>query len=264
MKWFRLDANALRNPKLTSVKADGILLYLRGLAYCAEHETDGLIPKHVIPSLVEDFTELELWTSRRRKPVDNSPGLVDNSTPDDARLSPTCRQVVAPVRGQSRGHLDDASDAGTPADTSGGMSRAAFDRRRQRLVRRLVEAGLWHENPNGYEVNDYLKYQPEKSELEERDERRRAADRERKRKERARKRGVPLSPDCRNVTPVTVPTIRGYSLRSNPPFDETLSEEGGTPALEGAGAPVAPADEMQGADHARAIVAKLRGGAQMP
>lgn len=253
-----------RNPKVTAVKADGLMLYLRGLCYCAEHETDGHIPAHAVPSLVSDFVDLELWSARRRTPVDNSP----EASPDGASLSPTCRQVVAPVTRTVTRTLADASTEDTPP---GGMSQSAFDRRRQRLVKRLVDAGLWHQTPHGYEVNDYLKYQPEKSELAEREERRREADRERKRRERARKRGVPLSPDCRNVTPVTVPTTRGYPLRDNPPSQDTLSQ-GGTPALGGAGAPEASVVELPTADPGavldehgpQAIIRRLTEAKRMP
>lgn len=227
VKWLRIDANMTRNPKVTAVKADGLILYLRGLSYCAEHETDGLIPRHAVHGMTEDFVALGLWTTKA-EPVDNS-----------ADVSGTCREFVGNVHGLSRGHVDGASNGASAP----GLSTSAIERRRQRLVKRLVDAGLWHKTPHGYEVNDYLKYQPEKSELEEREERRREADRERKRRERAKKRGVPLSGDCRNVTPVTPYTKRGYSLRSNPPFDET-TPEGGTPALGGAGAPVASSAEQ--------------------
>lgn len=270
MKWLRIDANMTRNPKVTAVKGDGLMLYLRGLCYCAEHETDGIIPTHVIPSLVSDFVDLDLWSSRRRKPVDNSPQPVDNSTPDGASLSPLCRQVVAPVTRTVTGQVADASSYGEDETPPGGMSQAAFDRRRQRLVKRLCDAGLWHQTPHGYEVNDYLKYQPEKSEMAEREERRREIDRERKRRERARKRGVPLSSACRNVTPVTVRTTRGYPLRDNPPSYETHDEEGVTPALEGAGAPLAAAqgqgngNGVHGPDEARKIIERLSAAKQMP
>ncbi len=256
MKWLRLDVNATRNPKLTSVKADGMFLYLRGLAYCAEHETDGLIPKQAVPGLVADFVELELWHPRGRRVVDNP---VDNSAEsehNEAPLSAVCPEFVRNVtRTESVTGRDIESEGLTPA----GMSDEAFARRRRRLVKRLVDAGLWHKTPHGYEVNDYLAYQPEKSELEERDERRREKDRERKRRERARKRGVPLSEDCPNVTPVTVRTIRGYPLRDNPPKGVTLSS-GGTPALEGAGAPALSESD----NPAREILAKLRESSRLP
>lgn len=243
VKWLRIDTNITRNPKVTAVRADGLMLYLRGLCYCAEHETDGLIPKHVIPGMVEDFVALGLWTNRA-EPVHNSAGL-----------SGTCREFVGNVHGLSRGQLDDASNA----DSAPGLTASAVERRRQRLVKRLVDAGLWHKTPHGYEVNDYLKYQPEKSELAEREERRREADRERKRRERAKKRGVPLSGERRNVTPVTPHTKRGYSLRSNPPVDNTLSQ-GGTPALEGAGAP----DELLEEHGPQAIIRRLSEAKRMP
>lgn len=266
VRWLRWDANASRNPKLLSVKADGMVLYLRGLEYCAEHETDGLIPKHVIPWLVADFVDLELWSARRRKPVDNSPEPVDNSPEtehNNARLSAVCPPVVRNVTvTESVTGRDSEPDGLNP----GGMSDEALARRRRRLVKRLVDAGLWHANPHGYEVNDYLQYQPERSEIEERDERRRAQARERKRRERARKRGQPLSADCPNVTHVTPYTLRGYSLRNNPQEGGHDFGSGSTPALEGAGAPPdsSPTNGTTGADEARKIIERLRAGSQMP
>jgi hypothetical protein len=222
VKWLRWDANASRNPKLHSVRADGMFLYLRGLEYCAEHETDGVIPAAVVRSLVDDFVDLGLWITQPKR------AQVSGKCPPSVRVV-TRTESVTPED-------DDA------ADDAPAMSREAFERRRRRLVARLIAAGLWHEHPLGYEVNDYLQYQPERSEIEERNERKRAADRERKRRERARKQGAQVSAKCPNVTHVTPHTIRGYSLRNNPPVEDTLSQ-GGTPALGGAGAPVAAADE---------------------
>lgn len=251
MKWLRWDANASRNPKLMSVKADGMLLYLRGLEYCAEHETDGLIPKAVVRSMVDDFVDLGLWITQ----------------PKRAQVSGKCPASVRNVTVTESVTGEDDDDGGDGY----GMTREAFERRRRRLVGRLVKSGLWHEHPLGYEVNDYLQYQPERSEIEERDERRRAAARERKRRERARKQGADVSAKCPNVTPVTPYTKRGYSLRSNPPFDETHSH-GGTPALEGAGAPEASVVELPTADTGtvldehgpQAIIRRLSEAKRMP
>lgn len=251
MKWLRWDANASRNPKLLSVRADGMLLYLRGLEYCAEHETDGLIPRAVVRSMVDDFVALGLWITQ----------------PKRAQVSAKCPPSVRNVTVTESVTGDD----GEYDDEPGGMSQEAFERRRRRLVARLVKSGLWHEHPLGYEVNDYLQYQPERSEIEERDERRRAAARERKRRERARKQGAQVSAKCPNVTPVTPYTKRGYSLRSNPQVGGSLSQ-GGTPALEGAGAPVTPQDEQQATDIERviaehgpqAIVRRLSDAKRMP
>lgn len=248
MKWLRIDANITRNPKVTAVKADGLMLYLRGLCYCAEHETDGVIPRHVVPAMVDDFIHMGLWITRKSCP-------------------PNVRRLSALSRDSHADSHADTCECNEPED----MSKAAFDRRRRRLVKRLVDAGLWHETPDGYAVNDYLKYQPERSEIEERDERRKAAARERKRRERAKKNVRDLSAECPNVTHVTPYTKRGYSLRSNPPFDETHSQ-GGTPALEGAGAPVIGEAENNTADTEQvldehgphAIIRRLSEAKRMP
>lgn len=240
MKWLRIDANITRNPKVASVRADGLVLYLRGLCYCAEHETDGLIPRHAVAGLVDDFVHMGLWITQ----------------PKSAQVSAKCPRSVRNVtvtESVTGRDMDDDDDEQEP------MTRQAFDRRRRRLVKRLVDAGLWHETPDGYSVNDYLEYQPERSELEERDERRKAKARERKRRERARKRGDEVSAECPNVTPVTPHTIQGYSLRNNPTQGVTLSS-GGTPALEGAGAPDLDGDEYG----PEVIVKMLRDAKRMP
>lgn len=36
----------------------------------------------------------------------------------------------------------------------------------QRIAPKLVEAGLWHKNSNGYTVNDYLEYNPSREKVE--------------------------------------------------------------------------------------------------
>lgn len=252
MKWLRIDANITRNPKVASVRGDGLVLYLRGLCYCAEHETDGIIPRHAVPAMVDDFIHMGLWITQQKG------GQVSGKCPASVRNV----TVTDSVTGRDTNDDDDPGE---------GMTREAFDRRRRRLVKRLVDAGLWHETPDGYAVNDYLEYQPERSELEERDERRKVKARERKRRERARKRGDDVSGECPNVTPVTPHTIRGYSLRNNPPVGRDANS-GGTPALEGAGAPVAPVDELPSAEVAhvidehgpQAIVRRLREAKRMP
>ena len=245
-----------RNPKVTAVRADGLMLYLRGLSYCAEHETDGHIPAHAVPGMVDDFLELGLWITQ--------PKSEHNNEEVSAKCPPSVHGVTVT---QSVTGRDIEPDGLNPQH----MTKQAFDRRRRRLVKRLVDAGLWHETPHGYEVNDYLQYQPERSEIEERDERRRAAARERKRRERARKRGEQVSAKCPNVTPVTPYTKRGYSLRSNPQ-ESGAHFQGGTPALEGAGAPVAQGGETPTADAGavldehgpQAIIKRLAEAKQMP
>ena len=52
---------------------------------------------------------------------------------------------------------------------------------RTTTVEALVHAGLWRKNAHGWEINDFLAYNPSNSDIEAR----RKADRERKREERS-------------------------------------------------------------------------------
>lgn len=45
--WFKLDCNFADNPKLQAVGIHAAWSYLRGLAYCMSHLTDGAIPYKV-------------------------------------------------------------------------------------------------------------------------------------------------------------------------------------------------------------------------
>jgi hypothetical protein len=44
MDWIRLDVAVLRDPKVMGTGWEGALLYIWGLTYAGEHETDGVIP----------------------------------------------------------------------------------------------------------------------------------------------------------------------------------------------------------------------------
>lgn len=55
---------------------------------------------------------------------------------------------------------------------------------RASAVDALVRAGLWSENGHGWEIHDFLRYNPSNSDIEAR----RASDRDRKREERERRR----------------------------------------------------------------------------
>lgn len=183
MPWVRIEATALSHPKLVAVKGAGMLLYLRSIGYAASHLTDGKIPREVVPSLVADFVDLEVWPDPCRRAV--------------AGLSPRngVTETVTPL--QSGDVTDDERKA-----------KRALDRRRQRLVKRLVEVGLWHETSDGYEVHDYLDYQPTAADSKAAKDRERERTRERVRRHRAKKKTGGLSPNGRNPDDVTVTTKR--------------------------------------------------------
>jgi hypothetical protein len=183
MPWVRIEATALSHPKLVAVKGAGMLLYLRSIGYAASHLTDGAIPKDVVPSLVADFVDLEVWPDPCRRAVAGSSprnGVTD---------------TVSPLQG------GDVTDDERKA-------KRALDRRRQRLVRRLVEVGLWEETPDGYAVHDYLDYQPTAADSKAAKDRERERTRERVRRHRAKKKAGGLSPNGRNPDDVTVTTKR--------------------------------------------------------
>lgn len=212
MPWFRVETGIFRHPKIVAVGPAGLLLYLRSIAYAADHATDGRIPKAVVPTL---YAEVE---DCRRSVAALSPG--NGVTPSVTALP---------------------EDAGEPDEKKEKRSR---DRRRQRLVRRLVESGLWVEIADRYEVHDYLDYQPTAAEVKQSKDRARALTRDRVRRHREKKRVKPLSPDCRpepDVTPTTIrPTPKGVGsiggktppdplggpASTSRPDDETIAADG--------------------------------------
>ena len=50
-QWVRLDVDYLTNPKMLAVGTDGVLLHLATILWCADHETDGRVPKSALPVL---------------------------------------------------------------------------------------------------------------------------------------------------------------------------------------------------------------------
>ena len=212
-----------------------MLLYLRSIGYAAEHLTDGRIPRDAVAGLVADFVELEVWADPCRRTV--------------AELSQRngVTGTVTALQGS------DVTDEETRA-------RRTLAKRRQRLVRRLVEVGLWEETPDGYEVHDYLDYQPTAVDAKAAKDRERERTRERVRRHRSRKNGRSLSPNSRESDDVTVTTIRpsptGKGVGGNgktPPLPLGGSASG-LPELELVETTENPVDE---------IVSRLREGAKL-
>lgn len=51
MTWVRVDASVFGNPKVRRVPPPAKLLYVAGLCYCAEHLTDGRIPREALAAI---------------------------------------------------------------------------------------------------------------------------------------------------------------------------------------------------------------------
>lgn len=235
MPWVRIEATALSHPKLVAVKGAGMLLYLRSIGYAASHLTDGAIPKDVVPSLVADFVDLEVWPDPCRR-------AVAGSSPRNG-----VTETVTPLQG------GDVTDDERRA-------KRALDRRRQRLVRRLVEVGLWEETPDGYAVHDYLDYQPTAADSKAAKDRERERTRERVRRHRAKKKAGGLSPNGRKSDDVTVTT-----KRSTP--KGVLREESVTPTTPipsgGSSSESAVELERKGREELSSLVSRLASGKRL-
>lgn len=97
MDWFRTDVDWPRDPKILKAGPDGALLFFAALAYTAEQETDGRIPKDVVPILVprvlvtrpdrsaKTLTRVGLWRE------DGDDFVIDNFT----KKNPTHAKMVA-------------------------------------------------------------------------------------------------------------------------------------------------------------------------
>jgi len=55
MTWVRVDDKALQHPKLLSVGAEGVCLWLAGLCHCNSFATDGMIRKEFLEALYAPF-----------------------------------------------------------------------------------------------------------------------------------------------------------------------------------------------------------------
>jgi hypothetical protein len=189
MPWVRVEAHALRHPKLVAVGAPGMILYLRALGYAAEHKTDGFLPAKVIPSLVDDFADIGLFWPRDGRGLSGRNGVTDSVTAL---------------------HADD--DDRPPV-----MSPNAFDKRRRRLVAQMVAVGLWDKKPDGYGIHDYLDYQPAADDLKAAKTRQREQTRQRVRRHRAKAKGQPMAAPRPNGNAVTHTTKRSnvFDVTSN-------------------------------------------------
>lgn len=94
MTWVRLDDQFPFHPKALRAGKDGRALFVAGLCYSAQHETDGHLPTAALPLLL----------------------------------------ALAEVP--------------------------------KKATKALVDAGLWDETPDGFEIHDFLEYQPSSADLE--------------------------------------------------------------------------------------------------
>lgn len=64
MTWFKGDDKAHCNAKLKAAQLDGIGLHFMATSWCADEETDGFVPEHMLPTLAPGYS-----TDRIRKLV---------------------------------------------------------------------------------------------------------------------------------------------------------------------------------------------------
>lgn len=56
MTWFKGDDKAHCNAKLKAAKLDGVGLHFMATSWCADEETDGFVPDHMLPTLAPGLT----------------------------------------------------------------------------------------------------------------------------------------------------------------------------------------------------------------
>jgi len=162
-RWLKLDTSWHRNPKMIKAGVIGELVYLRSLAYAADHLTDGFIPREAVRAIFAELEERGIWRMLCREPVANLShrhGVTTSVTPQSRR--------------------EDEVKLSEP-------SQATVNRRRQRVESGLVAAGLWVKESEGYRIHDYLKHQSSASEMRTKEEQTREQARLRKQRERERK-----------------------------------------------------------------------------
>lgn len=57
MTWFKGDDKAHASAKLKYAQLDGTGLHFLAVSWCADYETDGLVPKHVVPTLAPGLSK---------------------------------------------------------------------------------------------------------------------------------------------------------------------------------------------------------------
>lgn len=60
MGWFKVDDHYFTHPKVWEAGEQAALLNLQGMAYCSANQTDGRIPKGIVPRLTENPEVSEL------------------------------------------------------------------------------------------------------------------------------------------------------------------------------------------------------------
>jgi hypothetical protein len=60
MAWARLDDRSHENAKLLAVGLDGTGLHFRAVSWCSAHETDGVLPAHVVAVLAPGVRDRDL------------------------------------------------------------------------------------------------------------------------------------------------------------------------------------------------------------
>ena len=71
MKWIKLDADFMSNPKINGLSISTRYLYIAGLLHSAQHLTDGVVAAKMMPLLhfqtgttpeaCEELTSMGLW-----------------------------------------------------------------------------------------------------------------------------------------------------------------------------------------------------------
>lgn len=126
MVWAKLDDEILDNPKIAKVGVLGFALHVAAITWCCRNLTDGFVPEAKVDCILN--------------------------------VPRTSRELLENV----------ASKESVPGGLVERLAAALFetgDPHAGPIVDSLVEAGLWREVPGGYQLHDFLVYNPTKEKV---------------------------------------------------------------------------------------------------
>lgn len=137
MTWVGIDDAILDNPKIADVGPIGFALHVAGITYAARNLTDGFIPFGRADTLLPTR-----WATADPSACDDEAcELPDDECEHSKREIVWSLARVCGMLGQDGGEVIDAT------------------------VQELVDAGLWRRVSGGYQIHDYLVYNPSREEV---------------------------------------------------------------------------------------------------
>ena len=149
MVWARIDDAILDNPKIVRAGVYGFAMHVAAISWCCRNLTDGKIPTGAVIKLLT-LQQVAFQSG-------NSLALVDV----EAETGSTLSQRDTSVTGDE---ITRDSATSSPSDSASGDRFGAYRTGLDPLVvaNHLVSIGLWTKVSGGYEIHDFLAYNPSK------------------------------------------------------------------------------------------------------